>query len=304
MLKRERSRYKISIVGQVKDAIANRGIPDAIVKIVDAPDEFIKSAIFKAKLLGLPGLQIHWRSLIGELNPANKTLPQEFQDFQQSLKNPNSNSADKLKLFQSFLEEPKLSDRQKFQGLQEILDYLPFSPKHKISQPERTQTAADGWFYFRDLPPGIYQLQAFLPNAIGRYSAAQGQIEIGQKDGENIDNPDPNVSLFDKIRVELKLKPTTLLGKVTNYDDEEAIGMAKVQIQGKRDYTFSASELTKQQQGEWNYRLVGIEAGNTPLTVIVSARGHPTQQKEISLQTGEVKSLDFQLVPARSLLNP
>lgn len=297
MLTRQQIRHKIAIAGQVKDAITGEGIPDAIVKIVDAPDEFINCVIFKAKLLGLPGLPIQWRSLSAELNPANKTLPKQIQDFQKNLQNPQLNSADRLKLFQAILEEPKVSDRHKFQGLQEILDRLPFNPKQKSSQPERVQTAPDGWFYFLDLPAGTYQLQAFLPNAIGRYTTAKCKIAIEQEDRGNIRKTDPNVSVFDKIRVELKLKPTTLLGKVTSSDDEGAIGMAKVQIQGSRDYTFSASELTKQQQGEWNYRLVGIEAGNTPLTVIVSARGYPAQQKEISLQTGEVRSLDFQLVP-------
>ena len=297
MLTKQRLRYKIAIAGQVKDAITGEGIPDAIVKIIDAPDEFIRGVIFKAKLLGLPGLQVQWRSLSAQLPPANKTLPKQIQDFQENLQNPQFNSADRLKLFQVLLEEPKVSDRHKFLGLQEIMDRLPFSPKQKSSQPERAQTAPDGWFYFLDLPAGTYQLQAFLPNAIGRYSAAQCQIAIGQEDRRNIRKTDPNVSVFDKIRVELKLKPTTLLGKITSSDDEGAIGMAKVQIQGSRDYTFSASELTKQQQGEWNYRVVGIEAGNRPLTVIVSARGYPTTQKEISLQTGEVRSLDFQLVP-------
>lgn len=305
MLTRQRLRHTIAIVGQVKDAIASEGIPDATVKIVDAPDEFIKESIFKAKLFGLPGLPIQWRSLNSELARANKTLPQQLIDFQENLQNPQLNSTDRLQLFQIILEDPKLGDRQKFQGLQEILDCIPFNPKSKISQLERTQTTADGWFYFTDLPAGTYQLEAFLPNAGRRYSIAKCQIEIGQDDRENINKLDRNVSQFDKIKVELELQPTTLFGKITNSDDE-AIGMAKVQVQGSREPTLSAGEFTKQKLGdrklgdrklgEWNYRVTGIEAGTTPLTVIVSARGYAAQQKEISLQTGEVKSLDFQLV--------
>jgi hypothetical protein len=295
MLKRQRFRHKIAIAGQVKDGIPGQGIPGATVKIIEAPDEFINSVIFQVNLFGLPNLLVQGCFLGSALNTPNESLPKQLENFRENLKNPSLKSADKLKSFQMILEDPTLSQRHKFQGLQGILDYLPFSPKGKNSHPERTQTNADGWFYFTNLPAGFYQIEASLPGSEMRYCNAQGQIEIGEEKQHPIQQEE-NIDLFDKIRVELELKPTTLLGKVTSGDEMEVIGMAKVQIQGSGEDTFSLSEFTKQKQGEWNYRLVGISARNTPLTVVASARGYLTNQKEISIQPGEVKSLDFQLI--------
>ena len=48
--------------------------------------------------------------------------------------------------------------------------------------------------------------------------------------------------------------------------------MARVQILGSGEYTFSSIEIIKEQQGEWNYQIVGIEGKNTPITVIFSAK--------------------------------
>ncbi|AFZ55813.1 hypothetical protein H6G54_26855 [Anabaena cylindrica FACHB-243] len=298
MLKQQRFNHKIAIAGQVKDAITGRGIPDAVVKIIDAPDEFINFVIFKTKLLGLPSSSMQWRSFNANINPPNPTLPQEIQDFQEQLRNSHLKNVDKLKLFETLLEDRKLNNRDKFQGFQEIIDYFPYNAKAKNSQLGRTQTISDGWFYFMDLPDGLYQLEASLSDPQMRYAKSQHQIEIATKNVKNINiiNQDKNLDIFDTInRVKLELKPTTLLGKITNADEKEAIGMAKVQIQGSKEYTFSSTEIIKQSQGEWNYRLIGIEARNTPITVIVSAKGYPIKQKQINLQTGEVKSLDFQL---------
>ncbi|UUO14207.1 MULTISPECIES: carboxypeptidase regulatory-like domain-containing protein [Aphanizomenonaceae] len=296
MLKRQRFYHQVAIAGQVRDAITGEGIAGAMVKIIDAPDEFINFVIFQLKLFGLPSSLIQWHSFNPDLNPPNLALPQELQELQKNLKNPSLKATNKLELFQVFLENSYLSGKHKFLGFQEIIDYFPLDPKTKNSHLGRTKTAPDGWFYFMDLPAGLYRLEASLSGAKMRYIKSQCQVEIGRKNQNNIINQDQNVDLFDNIRkVELQLKPTTLRGKITNADDTEAIGMARVQILGSGEYTFSSIEIIKEQQGEWNYQIVGIEGKNTPITVIVSAKGYPGTQKEISLQPGDVKSLDFQL---------
>jgi|GEM_PF-3026618 len=289
-MRREPFHHQVSIAGQVKDAIAGKGISGATVKIIDAPDRFINFVIFQAQLWGLPSSLIYGRSL------ENLNLPDQLQNFQEKFQDPHLKNADKLKIFQTLLSDSNFSDRQKFQAFQEITDYSPTHPQVGKSQLGRTQTSADGWFHFDDLPDGLYDLEAFLPNAKMRYTPGHCQIKIGKKNSQNILDNDRNVDIFDILRVELELQPTTLLGKVTNVENTELISMARVEIQGSGDYTLSLAEIIKQQQGEWNYRLVGLEARNTPITVIVSVKGYPTKQEEINLQPGEVKSLDFQLV--------
>ena len=97
--------------------------------------------------------------------------------------------------------------------------------------------------------------------------------------------------------VKFELKPTTLLGKVVGENEDlEAIGMAKVQISETGDYIFSLKEFVRQQGREWNYRFVGIDANNASITLLLSAKGYATTQKEIHLEPGEINSLDFQLV--------
>lgn len=296
MLKRQLFQHQIAIAGQVKDAITGEGISGAMVKIIDAPDEFINSVIFKTQVLGLPGL-MQCCSGNPDLNSSPVSLPTAIQELRQNLRNPELHTADKVQLFQALLANNYLSRRDKFQGYQEIIDYFPYNPKNKQSQIGRTKTIFDGWFYFRNLPAGCYQLEASLFDAPRRYAQGQGQVEITDDiNSKKIIKEDENFALFDTINtVELKLQPTTLLGTITSGDDNDPIGMARVEIQGSRDHTFSSTEIIKQSQGECNYRLVGIEASNTPITVIVSAKGYPKQQKQIYLQTGEVKSLDFQL---------
>lgn len=296
MLTRYLSRHTIAIGGQVKDAVTGAGIPRAVVKILEAPDRFIDGVLFRVKLLGLPSLSMQWQSLGSVPNPAFKTLPRSLKAFYKALKDPQSKSAKKLKLFQIVLEDEKLTHQHQFAAVRAILDCLTPSQQEQQNQLGRTQTTRDGWFYFKDLPGGVYQLEASFPSAKTSYSPVQLTLEIGP---ENRENSACQVSPFDRIGVEFNLQPTTLLGKVTSLDDREAIGMAKVQIQGSSNYTLTANELTPTKQGDWNYRLVGIAARDTPLTVIVSARGYLTQQEEITLQTGDVKSLDFQLVPQR-----
>lgn len=298
MLKRQRFHHQVAMAGQVKDAITGQGISGAVVKIIDAPDEFINFVIFQTKVLGLGNLPTQWYSLNSHLNLENQNLNPEIQEFGQQLRNPYLKTADKLQLFQDILDDNHLSTQHKFQAFQEICDYLPNHPKTKQAQLGRTQTISDGWFYFMDLPDGVYQLEAYLTDTHLRYTKSQCQVTISAKNAKNINivNQNQNVDLLDNFNIlELKLMPTTLLGKITSADDSEAICMAKVQIQGSENYTFSCKEIIKQTQGEWNYRLVGIAARNTPITVIVSAQGYTRQQKEINLQTGEIKSLNFQL---------
>ena len=89
MLKRQRFYHQVAIAGQVRDAITGEGIAGAMVKIIDAPDEFINFVIFQLKLFGLPSSLIQWHSFNPDLNPPNLALPQELQELQKNLKNPS-----------------------------------------------------------------------------------------------------------------------------------------------------------------------------------------------------------------------
>lgn len=294
MLKRQPFRHKVAIAGQVKDAVTGQAIAGATVKIVQAPEDFIEFVVFKAKLLDISGLRQVWSGFKPDLEGVDIPLSQAVQEFRNSLKQTQIRGLDQLQYFQDFLGNSQVSNQAKFEVLQDVLDQSARGLHPRMLPLERKKTRPDGWFYFVNLPAGVYQLQAFLPGARARYSTAQGRIEVFPENEKDFLKSDQNIDFFDKINLGLELKPTTLLGKITSADLTEAIAMAKVQIDDGQS-TLSVGELTQDPQGEWNYQLIGIEARKTPLTVIISARGYPTQTTKINLEPGEIKSLNFQL---------
>lgn len=294
MLKRQPFRHKVAIAGQVRDAVTGQAIAGALVKIIQAPEDFIEFVVFKAKLLDIASLKQVWSGFKPELEGVDLPLSRAVREFRNSLKQAKLQGLDRVQYFQNFLGNSQVKDREKFEVLQDVLDRSATGLHPRMLPLERKQTRPDGWFYFVNLPAGVYQLQAFLPGAKTRYSTAEGTIEVFPESEKDFLKSERDIDFFDKINLELKLKPTTLLGKITSADLTEAIAMVKVQIDGGQS-TFSVGELTQDPQGEWNYQLIGIEARTTPLTVIVSARGYPTQTTKIDLEPGEIKSLNFQL---------
>ncbi|MCW6037174.1 carboxypeptidase-like regulatory domain-containing protein [Spirulina subsalsa FACHB-351] len=286
-------RHRIALAGQVNNEVTGDAIAQATVKIIQAPDAFIQRLILKTRLYGLP------RSFTrpGWSNPS----------FPQALTDPN------------------LTLGEKFPILQQLFDHL--DQKHNNPSahviPDRTKTAPDGWFYFTDLPPGFYQLEASLPRAKLRYSTASLTVELDDPPLNN--QPARNSPFSDKLNLKLWIKPTTLLGKIVDAENQESIDLATVKINQSEDPTLrfetisfkangfkingskvNGSKSTSSRSirpqtienydlGDWNYCLSDFEPQDPVTTVTVSAQGYISQTQNIPIQTGEIKKLNFQL---------
>ncbi|HBE16263.1 MAG TPA: hypothetical protein DEG17_25055 [Cyanobacteria bacterium UBA11149] len=140
---------------------------------------------------------------------------------------------------------------------------------------DQTYSAVDGFFHFIDLPEGEYKLAVSLPGSGTRYGEAETTVNISS-DG-------------DKIKLaaaDISLPPTAIKGKVIN-NDNTAVVMAKIQVVGSGEYTFS--------NGEGQYLLIGLETSSQKRTVQVSARGYRLSSQHVQLNRGETKIIDFQL---------
>lgn len=291
---------RISIVGQVKNAAINQGILGARVKIVAAPDRFIDQVISQVKLLGFPSTQLLPYGLKARQSSTFISPSPKVQNLQAALNRSDLKSGDKLQILYQVLADPTLILQHKFQALQMVLDCLRTSVSEKALPIERTQTMADGWFYFVDLPIGHYQLEASLPEMGHAYGVAQAEIEVmAETENSRLSQATESyTSRFERMLVKFEIQPTTLLGKIVNAEDpQEAIGMAKVQIAGTEYAVFSSKEVIKQQEKAWNYRFLGLDASSTSLPLIISAPGYATAQQQVQIQAGEITTLDFQLVP-------
>ena len=140
---------------------------------------------------------------------------------------------------------------------------------------DQTYSAIDGFFHFLDLPDGKYKLAVSLPGTGTRYGEAETEVDIIH-DG-------------DKIKLtaaDISLPPTAIKGEVTNKDNT-AVVMAKIQVVGSGEYTFS--------DGEGKYLLTGLEASGTKRTVQVSVQGYQLSSQDVQLNQGETQILDFKL---------
>jgi len=293
MLKQKR-RHQVALAGQVINALTDEAIAGAMIKIVQAPDQFIDVVIFKTKLFGLPESLWKQQSYSRIPNSPLEYLSPRIQEFHEQLINPQINSKEKLEAFKILMADISLSNHQKFQSLQNILDYFQSNKIINTECPERTYSTSDGWFYFTDLPTGFYRLEASFPITGNRYATDFIEVEI--PDTKNNIQSDPNNYFPDRLRLVLKLNPTTVFGKVIDSITNELIDMAKVKIHEGEDYAISSRTVNQNGHGNWNYRLVALEP-NTPFTtLIVSAQGYVTQQHQTYLQTGDIKQLDFELI--------
>ncbi|MHC0066386.1 carboxypeptidase regulatory-like domain-containing protein [Nostoc sp. UIC 10890] len=145
----------------------------------------------------------------------------------------------------------------------------------KMSErPDRKITSNDGYFYFTNLPPGEYLLEASLPTSPTRYNKARKEVQVSS----------PINGKITATMVDIVLSPTGIKGKITDADDsKKLITNAKVQIQNSGDSTIS------DQQG--NYRLIGLESpksGQRNITMIVSATGYQQVSQSLNIQRGQV----------------
>lgn len=246
-------RYQVAIAGQVTDTYTKAAIAMVQVRIIDAPEAFITSLITKAKLVKLadePSSVVEARITLN-VTDASNTI--------------------------------------KLEAAAKIVDFLiargaiKISPQHYV-----TKTAADGLFYFLDLPEGDYTLIASMPNSQRRYGVSQGKnVTVSRNDQDDI-----AISVAD-----ITLPSTSIIGKISSTIEasDEPIMLAEVRIKGSQDSTFSDSK------GE--YILSKLEASVRERTVIVQAQGYQDTQRTIALsEPGEQKILDFELTPLNKLL--
>ncbi len=140
---------------------------------------------------------------------------------------------------------------------------------------DQTYSKIDGFFHFLDLPEGKYQLHVSLPGTGTRYGEAQTEV--------NLDHNGDKIKL---AAADISLPPTALKGKVTNTDNTPVV-MAKIQVVGSSEYTFS--------DGEGKYLLTGLEGSGTNRTVQVSVQVYQLSFQDVQLNRGETQILDFKL---------
>jgi hypothetical protein len=178
-------------------------------------------------------------------------------------------------------------------------------------RPDRTRTAADGIFYFLDLPDGDYTLSASLPRMGSRYGAATVNAMVSSKpekkdEADKSEEPDKGGKPkhkhpdYERVFVELVLRATTVHGKIIGANHKNGVAMAEVRVKGSGERTFSDT------QG--HYVLAGIEpidpkedvpADDDRLkrTITVLAQGYQPKSQKVALnKPGEEAVLDFELV--------
>ncbi|BAY29267.1 hypothetical protein NIES2107_11080 [Nostoc carneum NIES-2107] len=149
-------------------------------------------------------------------------------------------------------------------------------------RPDQTTTTIDGYFYFLDLPEGIYKLSASLPSAGTRYQqrGESQELNILKNQGSDQDK-------VAMVKADMTLAPTGIEGYVTA--DSAPLVMAKVWLEGSSEFTFSDSK--------GYYLLTQLEASNIERTVQVATQGYElAAPKKVKLVQGEIiQNLDLVL---------
>jgi len=161
-------------------------------------------------------------------------------------------------------------------------------------RPDRTRTAADGIFYFLDLPDGDYSVTASLSGIGGRYGAAQARATVLRN--QNGD--------YERVLLDLALQATTIRGKVSDAARKKGVPMAEVRVKGSGEHTLSDARGL--------YVLAGIEpytpkpgasaaADDPKRTIVVFAQGYKPESRQVALTApGAVTQLDFELARENS----
>jgi hypothetical protein len=156
-----------------------------------------------------------------------------------------------------------------------------------VERPDRKRTAVDGFFYFLDLPDGEYILTASLQSAGTRYGQTSTEpITVSRQDG----NINASWETGGNLNVVIALQPTAIKGTITD-SSNQAVVMAKVQVEGSPEHTFSDSKGC--------YLLIGLEApSQRSVNVFVTALGYEFQPcpPQTEITRGCVKTQNFRLV--------
>lgn len=155
-----------------------------------------------------------------------------------------------------------------------------------IKRCDRAITAADGFFYFTDLPPGTYTLTASLPGAATRYKIDQATVTFPPTSKTKTANS-PKFALAN-----LFLSPSGIRGKVTDANNI-AMGKVTVKILGSGESTVTTDK--------GGYELMGLEApkdGKTQrqVQVVFSAKGYREKKEILKFGLGEVINKNCKLV--------
>jgi Carboxypeptidase regulatory-like domain len=145
-------------------------------------------------------------------------------------------------------------------------------------RPDRTQTAADGLFYFLDLPDGAYTLEVSVSDRGARYGAERAAAKVARDQKGNI----------QLEFLEIPVQPTTVRGKITAAGHRKGISMAEVRVQGSGESTFTGAD--------GGYVLRGVEPGRR--TILASARGYRQDSRIATIKRpGDVVIADLALAP-------
>ncbi|MGD1703169.1 carboxypeptidase regulatory-like domain-containing protein [Dapis sp. BLCC M229] len=145
-------------------------------------------------------------------------------------------------------------------------------------RPDRKITASDGYFYFVDLPQGIYTLAASIPGSRTQYGTKD--FSLTEDSSKRIITAIDDIDLF----------PVGIQGQVIDSDSNEGIGLAKIQVDKSTEFTLS--------NFQGNYRL-GVEIStlqkNNKVTLNVSATGYDEVSEEVNIDLTKVTEKDFSL---------
>jgi hypothetical protein len=136
-------RHQAAIAGQVTEALTERALGGARVLITSAPTAFVEPLVTAAKLVAV-------------IDPA-------------------------IAAAQVTLDDPGASSTQRLQAAQIILDFLRARRLFMHQRPDCTHTAADGLFFFIDLPDGDYTLAASLAGMRRRYGQGQATATVSRR---------------------------------------------------------------------------------------------------------------------------
>jgi hypothetical protein len=230
-------RHQAAIAGQVTEALTERVLGGARVLITSAPTAFVEPLVTAAKLVAVT-------------DPA-------------------------IAVAQTTLDNPEASSAQRLQAAQIILDFLHARRLFMHQRPDRTHTAADGLFFFIDLPDGDYTLAASLAGTRRRYGQGQATATVSRNNG--------NIAL---ATADMAIPSTTVRGRITgpSLDGDGESGpvlMAAIQVRGSGEVTYSDSA--------GDYLLTSLEAGTR--TVTVTAHGYQTSEHSVTLSEAGVEQV-------------
>jgi Carboxypeptidase regulatory-like domain len=144
----------------------------------------------------------------------------------------------------------------------------------------RTETRADGFYYFADLPNGSYTLRARAPALSRSYTGVTvaGVVVGSDAAGRPVFDP----------KGDLGLSPTRLSGRVQRAGSLAPIARAEVRLRASGERTMS--------NNLGQYQLSAIEAGTQ--TVQISAAGFAAKAQSVTLNAGQNTAADFTLTPS------